>query len=49
MKKVTQLSLLAVLALVSCTKDKVETDDQPNVLALQYMDNTVKTGEDFLR
>ncbi|SEH95136.1 putative endopeptidase [Paenimyroides aquimaris] len=49
MKKVTQLSLLAVLALVSCKKDKVETDDQPHGLALQYMDTTVKPGDDFYR
>jgi len=49
MKKVTQLSLLAVLALVSCKKDKVGTDDQPHGLALQYMDTTVKPGDDFYR
>src|SRR5690606_15542507 len=47
MKKITQLSLLAVLALTSCKKDKAETDNQTHGIALQYMDTTVTPGDDF--
>ncbi len=49
MKKITQLSLLAVLALASCKKDKAEADNQTHGIALQYMDTTVKPGDDFYR
>lgn len=49
MKKITQLSLLAVLALASCKKDKAETDNQTHGIALQYMDTLVKPGDDFYR
>lgn len=49
MKKITQLSVLAVLAFASCKKDKAETDNEHHGLALQYMDTTVKPGDDFYR
>jgi len=49
MKKITQLSLLAVLTLVSCQKDKADADNEHHGLALQYMDTTVKPGDDFYR
>lgn len=49
MKKITQLSLLAVLALASCKKDKADADNEHHGLALQYMDTTVKPGDDFYR
>ncbi len=49
MKKITQLSLLAVLTLASCKKDKADADNEHHGLALQYMDTTVKPGDDFYR
>lgn len=49
MKKIAQLSLLSVLALASCKKDKADADNQPHGLAIQYMDTTVNPGDDFYR
>ena len=49
MKRITQLSLLAVLSLASCKKEQTEADNEHHGLALQYMDTLAKPGDDFFR
>ena len=50
MKKIVlSLAVVAALMFTSCKKDKVDADNQQHGLALQYMDTTVKPGDDFFR